>query len=188
MSVVQPTTSRLIVMRDGSSITKMVPKPIVLVDTREQQPLSFARFKNWVGGERRATLNTGDYSVEGMEGLLTLERKSLPDLIGTLMHGRSRFINECERMTAFKYRAILVEASYEDVKSRYDHLGFTQAHPNGIAGSIDAVECKFGIPIIYTSLKKPLAEEKAASWLSKHFTYHWLEQQGMGRVLQEGDL
>lgn len=188
MSIVPPTTSRLIVMRGGSSITKEVPKPTVLVDTREQQPLSFHRFKNWVGGVRRATLNTGDYSVEGMEGLITLERKSLPDLIGTLMHGRTRFISECERMTGFKYRAILVEGSYENCKSRYDHLGFTQAHPNGIVGSLDAIECKFNIPVIYTSMNKDLAEEKAASWLSKHFTYHWLEQQGMGRVLQDGDL
>lgn len=188
MSAVPPTTSRLIVMRGGSSITKSVPKPTVIVDTREQRPLSFERFKNWIGAERVGTLKTGDYSVEGMEGLLTLERKSLSDLISTLMHGRSRFINECERMTEFKYRAILVEASYENVKSKYDHLGFTQAHPNGIVGSLDAIECRFSIPIIYTSMNKDLAEEKAASWLSKHFTYHWLEQQGMGRVLQDGDL
>jgi len=31
-------------------------------------------------------------------------------------------------------------------------------------------EAKFGIPVIYASQYKPLAEEKAASWLSKHFT------------------
>lgn len=33
-----------------------------------------------------------------------------------------------------------------------------------------------------------LAEEKAASWISKHFTYWYLEENGFGRVLQEGDL
>ena len=109
MSVVPPTTSRLILKRGGSSITKGVPKPVVLVDTREQQPLSFERFGNWIQGERRATLSTGDYSVEGMESVITLERKSLIDLIGTLMHGRTRFLNECERMTQFRHRAILVD-------------------------------------------------------------------------------
>ncbi|HNY50050.1 MAG TPA: hypothetical protein PLV50_13740 [Smithella sp.] len=46
----------------------------------------------------------------------------------------------------------------------------------------------FGIPVIYTALYRPLAEEKAASWLSKHFTYWYLENNGFGRVLQEGDL
>ena len=42
--------------------------------------------------------------------------------------------------------------------------------------------------IIYTSRNRALAEEKAASWLSKTFTYWWLETNGLGRVLQEGDL
>jgi ERCC4-type nuclease len=86
MRAVPPTSSRLIVKRGGSSITRQVPKPVVLVDTREQLPLSFERFPNWIAGERRATLKTGDYTVEGMETALVLERKSLGDLIGTLMH------------------------------------------------------------------------------------------------------
>jgi ERCC4-type nuclease len=188
MKAVPPTNSRLIVKRGGSSITGKVPKPVVLVDSREQLPFSFSRFGNWIKEERRATLKTGDYSVEGMQDVLTLERKSLQDLIGTLIHGRRRFIEECERMTQFRWRAILVEASYEDVKSPYDHLGFTAAHPNGIAGSLDAVECKFHIPVIYTSQHRALAEEKAASWLSKMFTYNWLESNGLGRVLQDDDI
>jgi hypothetical protein len=54
---------------------------------------------------------------------------------------------------------------------------------NGFA--LDALEARFGIPVIYTSRYRPLAEEKAASWLSKHFTYWYLETNGFGRVLQE---
>jgi len=84
-------------------------------------------------------------------------------------------------------RALLVEASYEDIKSPYDG-DYTIAHPNAVSGSLDALEAKFGIPVIYASQYKPLAEEKAASWLSKHFTYWYLEKNGFGRVLQEGDL
>ena len=45
---VAPTTSRLIVKRRGHSITRKIPKPVVLVDTREQFPLSFAHFSNWI--------------------------------------------------------------------------------------------------------------------------------------------
>jgi hypothetical protein len=91
-------------------------------------------------------------------------------------------------MTAFRWRAMLVEASYEDVKSPYTALEHIEAHPNGVSGSLDAMEPKFGIPVIYASTHRALAEEKAASWLSKHFTYAWLEANNMGRVLQEGDL
>lgn len=185
---VPPTSSRLIVKRGGKAITGTVPKPVVLVDTREQLPFTFDGFGNWIASARRATLPTGDYSVEGMDNLLTMERKSLSDLIGTLMHNRERFFAECERLTAFKWRAILVEASYEDIKSPYTQTEFIKAHPNGVIGTLDALEAKFGIPVIFTSQNRALAEEKAASWLSKHFTYWWLESNQMGRVLQEGDL
>lgn len=105
------------------------------------------------------------------------------------MHHRERFFRQCERMAAFKWKAIIVEASYEDVKSPYTASAeFASAHPNGVAGSLDAVEAKFGIPVIYASRYKDLAEEKCASWLSKHFTYWYRETNGYGRVLQEGDL
>lgn len=185
---VAPTSSRLIVKRNGKAITGTVPKPMVLIDTREQLPFTFDSFGNWIAGTRRATLPTGDYSVEGMEGLITMERKSLADLIGTLMRHRGRFFAECERMMAFKWRAILVEASYEEIKSPYALVDGMKAHPNGVIGTLDAIEAKFGIPVVFTSTNRALAEEKAASWISKHFTYWWLETNQMGRVLQEGDL
>jgi len=187
-SPVPPTKSRLIVKRDGKAITGQVPKPVVLIDTREQTPLDIGRFDNWFAGSKIATLKTGDYSIEGMEHWVCLERKSLNDLVLTLMNNRLRFFNQLERMQAFPYRAILIEASYEDVKSPYDFTDNVMAHPNGVSGTLDALEVRFGVPIIYTSRNRALAEEKAASWLSKTFTYWWLETNGFGRVLQTGDL
>ena len=40
---------------------------------------------------------------------------------------------------------------------------------------------------INSSTVQDLATERAASWLSKHFTYWWLEKQGRGRVLIDSD-
>jgi len=185
---VAPPLGRLIVKRNGHSITRQIPKPIVLVDTREKYPFDFSRFPNWIADEKWQTLKVGDYSVEGMETLLALERKTLTDLITTLIQHRQRFFKICEKMAKYRWRAVLIEASYEDVKSAYGEEYNTAAHPNAISGTLDALEARFGIPVIYTSLYRPLAEEKAASWLSKHFTYWHLEQNGYGRVLQEGDL
>ena len=77
---VAPSTSRLRVMRDGHNIIRSasIPKPVVLVDTREQEPFPlYVNHPNWIGGERRVALKTGDYTVEGMESLLSLERKNL---------------------------------------------------------------------------------------------------------------
>jgi ERCC4-type nuclease len=181
-------SGRLLFKRRGSSITRRIPKPVVVIDTRERTPFEFAGLSNWIGGTTRRKLDVGDYSVVGMERLLRLERKSLPDLITTLMQWRKRFFKECEVLAHFRHSALLVEATYEDVKSFYDSELCTDAHPNAVSGSLDAVEARFGIPVIYASQHRPLAEEKAASWLSKHFTYWYLEEAGMGRVLQPGDL
>jgi len=78
--------------------------------------------------------------------------------------------NRVDVLAKYKWRALLFEASYEEIKSPYDE-DYTIAHPNAVSGTLDALEAKFGIPVIYASQYKPLAEEKAASWLSKHFTY-----------------
>ncbi len=182
-----PTSNRLLVKRAGRSITQQIPKPVVLVDTREQDPFDFNDFPNWIDEVKSHTLTAGDYSIEGMEGLLALERKSFSDIVSTVTQNRSRFFKMCEKLATYQWKALLIEASYEDIKSPYDSLN-SMAHPNGVSGTLDALEARYGIPVIYTSRYRPLAEEKAASWLSKHFTYWYLEQNGYGRVLQDGDL
>ena len=185
---VAPPSGRLIVKRGGHSITRQIPKPVVLVDTREKCPFDFSRFPNWIAAEKRQALRAGDYSLEGMVALLVLERKTLTDLITTVIQQRERFLKQCGKMAKYRWRALLIEAGYEDIKSPYDEAYNTLAHPNAVSGILDALEARFGIPVIYTSCYRPLAEEKAASWLSKHFTYWYLETNGFGRVLQEGDL
>ena len=186
-----PSTTRLRVMRDGHNIIRSarLPKPVVLVDTREQEPLPlYVNHPNWIGGERRVALRTGDYTVEGMESLLALERKNLADLVACTVAYRRRFLAVCARLARFRWKAILVEATFEDIKGGFEPFNIpSEVHPNAVCGTLDAIEAKFGIPVIYTSTIQELATERAASWLSKHFTYWWLEQQGHGRVLIDSD-
>jgi ERCC4-type nuclease len=188
---VAPTSSRLRVMRDGHNIIRSarIPKPVVLVDTREREPfLLYAHHPNWIGGERRVALKTGDYTAEGMESLLCLERKSLADLVACTVTNRRRFLAACARLAKFRWKAILVEATLEDIKGGFESVEFPSGvHPNSVCGMLDAIDAKFGIPVIYTSADRNLATERAASWLSKHFTCWWLEQQGHGRVLIDSD-
>ena len=98
MPALPPSTSRLLVKRGGHAITRQVPKPVIAVDTREQLPYLFQGFGHWVGGVVRAALPTGDYSVQGMEALVAMERKSLPDLVLSLTASRARFLRGCERL------------------------------------------------------------------------------------------
>lgn len=80
----------------------------ILIDTREQTPFDFTAFGF---KQRRATLKTGDYSVEGLEDKLTVERKSLSDLLGCVGNQRKRFEKELHRMLEFDARAVVVSAS-----------------------------------------------------------------------------
>jgi ERCC4-type nuclease len=186
-----PSTARLRVVRDGHNIIRSarIPKPIVLVDTREKEPFPlFLNHPNWIGGERRVALKTGDYTVEGMESLLSLERKNLADLVACTVTYRKRFLAACGRLARLRWKAILVEATLEDIKGGFEAFDIpSEVHPNAVCGTLDAIEAKFGIPIIYSSSIQDLATERAASWLSKHFTYWWLEKQGYGRVLIDSD-
>lgn len=182
---------RLRVERRGHSILRSagVPRPVVLVDSRERQPWRLAQnHPNWIAAERRVALKAGDYSVEGMADLLAIERKSLADLVNCTVASRSRFIACCERLSKLRWKAILVEATYEDVKAGWeDQETESRVHPNAVCGTLDAIEAKFAIPVIYTSRHRALATERAASWLSKHFTYWWLETHGYGRTLIDLD-
>ena len=107
---------------DGLSLRSIIrkekiPKPVVLVDTREKDPFALCQnHPNWIKAERRATLKTGDYSIEGMEGLLALERKSLADLVACTVSYRQRFLASCARLAQFTWKAILVEATLEDIR------------------------------------------------------------------------
>jgi ERCC4-type nuclease len=178
-------------MRGGHNIIRsaQIPKPVVLVDTRERNPFPLlVNHPNWIAGERRVALRTGDYTVEGMETLLCLERKSLADLVACTVTHRRRFLAACRRLARFPWKAILIEATLEDIKGGFEIVDYPLGvHPNAVCGTLDAIEAKFGIPVLYTSAHRGLATERAASWLSKHFTYWWLEHHGLGRVLIDDD-
>src|SRR5713226_10648902 len=69
------------------------PRPVVLVDTREQNPFDFFRFEQWFAGIEKKALRIGDYSIAGLEEICVVERKDLSDLIHSLTTNRPVFIH-----------------------------------------------------------------------------------------------
>lgn len=80
--------------------------PRIAIDTREQLRYMFDGYESF-----RTTLATGDYSLEGFENRLAVERKNHSDAWGCLTEGRKRFERCLERLSALDRAAIVIEAS-----------------------------------------------------------------------------
>src|ERR1700688_4302687 len=76
---VPPPLLPVVAERGGTQLR--TPLPVAIIDTREQNPLSFRRFKGWFAKIEYAAPPPCDYSVEGMEDSCVVERKDLADLI-----------------------------------------------------------------------------------------------------------
>jgi ERCC4-type nuclease len=86
----------MVAERGGTQIK--APKAVLLVDTREQNPLNFSRFRGWFSGIEKKALELGDYSIAGLEDVCVVERKDLSDLVHSCTADRSAFINRLRLM------------------------------------------------------------------------------------------
>ena len=85
-------------------------------------------------------LDAGDYTEQSLVGRVALERKNLDDYIGSITVNPGRFRRELLILKTYRYAAIIVEGSLEDVfkrryfasgpKLRAPILGGTQHRPN----------------------------------------------------------
>ena len=87
--------------------------PILICDTREKNPLIIP--DNRVFAEViREKLDTGDYSIKGLEDYLCIERKGAVSEFATNVF-QARFDRELQRMVNYKYAFILLEFNIEDL-------------------------------------------------------------------------
>ena len=122
--------------------SELKPEQITaIVDTREQTPLDLAPLTVEVG-----TLPTGDYSVKGLVNVIAIERKSLTDLLGCIGQDRERFDREVMRLLAYPVRAIVIEATWQEVEAGQWRSKITPAAAVGsLLGWIAA-----GVPVVMT--------------------------------------
>jgi len=87
---------------------------IIIQDQQEGLPFIF----DWVVPKpiiEVKHLKTGDYSIKGMEDQITIERKSLIDLFGSLGNGRDREERKFKRMSKMKFAAFIIEADLNTI-------------------------------------------------------------------------
>jgi ERCC4-type nuclease len=126
-------------------------RPTIIIDSREQRPLDFGDWPT-----ERAGLDTGDYSLRGFTDLIAIERKSLPDLVMCCGRERDRFMRELNRLRAYRYRAVVVEATYKKIQGGKWRSQLKPAH---VIGSIASWGAKFNIEFVFAG-----DPEGAAVW------------------------
>lgn len=124
-------------------------EPTIIVDTRETLPWSFP-----CPVERR-TLPEGDYgvagpkplySVEGLERKIVIERKSLGDLVQTVIRDWIRFRKELNRLGGYDVAIIAAEANLGDVLAhRYE----SDASPLSVIGRCHDCLIDHGVPVMF---------------------------------------
>ena len=179
---VPPPMLPVVAERGGTQLR--TPLPVAIIDTREQNPLSFRRFRAWFERIEWRALRLGDYSVVGMETSCVVERKDLADMIQSFTTNRRVFIDRLRRMSRLPHSLLVVTAPLSEIKSEYPYRA---ANPNRITQSLMAVLAGLRLPFICTESHE-LGEEIVASYLYQTFLYDWLDRNGHGRYLADGDL
>lgn len=139
-------------------MAKLKPSDItIIVDSREQRPflMEDLGFKVKIG-----TLKTGDYTVEGLEKKITVERKSLPDLLSCVGSNRVRFEKELKRMLAFESSCVIVSALEQEIFKGNWH--YSKIVPKQVVGSYTGW-MTWGIPFMFAK------DHEAAAARAAHF-------------------
>jgi DNA excision repair protein ERCC-4 len=118
------------------------PPMTIIQDTREQRPYDF-KLCDPAPLVKVATLNAGDYSIEGLEDRVAIERKSLVDAFGTFGAGRERFERELERLASYRYALVVLEREWSAVFHRPPAR--SKLPPKVIHRSVIAWEIRYGV-------------------------------------------
>jgi hypothetical protein len=140
---------------------------VVIQDTREKNGWNFDIYDSCIGTLTKG-LKTGDYTIEGREDFLIIERKATTaELALNLGKKRIQFEAELERMTAFRHAYIVCEFSESRLMqfpkgSTIPRRRWRYLRMNGkfMRRKMHEYEEKYGVEIIFCE-DRHSAEEKA---------------------------
>ena len=127
----------------------------ILIDSGEKYPY---RFSGQQATTTRERLSCGDYAVQ-LDGeiVAAVERKTINDLISSMMSGRMKFL--LAELAALPRAAVVVEERYSKI---FNHQYFSGSVA---AERLAELQAQFpAVPIVFCETR-PLAEEWAYRWL-----------------------
>lgn len=114
----------------------------IALDTREQVVGPIPMTVPIVVGK----LPFGDLSVPGFEQRIAIDRKQLGDFIGCVTRERDRFTRLLERLAGLDFAAVVVEASFADVRARKYRA---QVDPSFVVGAAARITTQYGVPVFF---------------------------------------
>lgn len=134
-----------------------IPKGFkIVVDTNEQKPYKFGKIPII-----NKSLNAGDYSIEGMEHLISIERKSQIDFYGSIGNERDRFNRMWQRLSYHFFVGLVIEC--DELNLMNPEYTYSEINQNTVYATINSYEIKRGIHVYYGDRKA--CALKIANWL-----------------------
>lgn len=134
---------------------------VIIQDTQEKIPFDFSFYDVEVKVKK---IPTGDYTVEGFEDIIVIERKaSVDEIAGNFTRKKDAWWREMKRMSQVEYKYIICEFPFQDV---IDYPKTSKAtKPTRINGmvlskSINLCISNYAVDVIFCDDKKQ-AEDKA---------------------------
>lgn len=134
--------------------------PVVVIDTREQLPWAFSPRVTTV----RSALPAGDYSIQGLEDRVAIERKSLADYVRSVIQERDRFGRELRLLADYDFAVVVVEATWLDVVAGNYGGG---VKPASVIGATVSIMVDIGVPVLFAGDRpgaRRMTEELLLRW------------------------
>lgn len=112
----------------------------IVIDSREQRGYTWDSDPLGNPTTTTAALPAGDYSIEGYESRIAIERKSLEDFINTVLRDKDRFARELTLLQAYDFAAIVIEADLDKI---LQHAYTSQLAPSALLGIIAEYQVRF---------------------------------------------
>lgn len=144
----------------------MISDFTIIIDTREQCPFDFYHQTPNQPLTERGTLKTGDYSIKGLENKITIERKSLIDLFGSMGKGRRRLEAEFLRMSKFDYAAIVIESNLSNIFT--NPPGRSKMNPKAVFRTLISWSVKYNV-CVWPMWNREAAERVTYLLLKKYY-------------------
>lgn len=115
----------------------------IVIDTREQAEYGFDC------PTVRRKLEAGDYSVDGLESAVAVERKSLKDFVSTIIHDFTRFAAELQKLSLYDAACVVVEADLDACLRGLARQACRGASPESLLGATVHIGLHYGVPVFW---------------------------------------